>query len=75
MKAQSHSADQEKTRAENCPNRKPKAERKWRENFFVLAREFFHSRTKMKKFPRHVFRRGEPKNLRTRCEQSVDDDL
>ncbi|WP_230587964.1 hypothetical protein [Porphyromonas gulae] len=29
----------------------------------------------MKKFPRHVFRRGEPKNLRTRCEQSVDDDL
>ncbi|WP_235317943.1 hypothetical protein [Porphyromonas sp. COT-052 OH4946] len=29
----------------------------------------------MKKFPHHVFGRGEAKNLRTRCEQSVDDDL
>ncbi|WP_157764985.1 DUF1661 domain-containing protein [Porphyromonas gingivalis] len=38
-------------------------------------REFFHSRTKTKKFPNHVFERGEPTILRTRCEQSVDDDL
>ncbi|HBW78403.1 MAG TPA: hypothetical protein DEF62_04865 [Porphyromonas gingivalis] len=62
-------------RAENRPDCEPKAERKWRGNFFVLVREFFHSRTKTKKFPNHVFGRGEPTILRTRCEQSVDDDL
>ncbi|WP_304296866.1 DUF1661 domain-containing protein [Porphyromonas gulae] len=32
-----------------------KIREKWREIFFVYAREIFHSRTKTKKFPRHVF--------------------
>nr|WP_262908950.1 DUF1661 domain-containing protein [Porphyromonas gingivalis] len=29
--------------------------KKWREIFFAVARKFFTSRTKTKKFSRHVF--------------------
>nr|WP_235290042.1 DUF1661 domain-containing protein [Porphyromonas gulae] len=35
--------------------------RKWREKFFVVAREFFSSRTKSEKFTRHVLRNDEYK--------------
>ena len=35
---------------------------KRRENFFAVAREFFTSRTKTKKFPRHVFQSVEIEN-------------
>ncbi|WP_394358353.1 DUF1661 domain-containing protein [Porphyromonas gulae] len=34
----------------------------WRGNFFVLAREFFTSHTRTKKFPRHVF--GDHRSIR-----------
>ncbi|WP_394798068.1 DUF1661 domain-containing protein [Porphyromonas gingivalis] len=39
--------------------------KKWNVNYFVLVREFFCSRTKMKKFSRHVFRSMKQKISRT----------
>ncbi|WP_232522129.1 DUF1661 domain-containing protein [Porphyromonas gingivalis] len=35
----------------------------WSENFFVLARKFFASRTKTKKISRHPFRRRKRENF------------
>ncbi|WP_421958491.1 DUF1661 domain-containing protein [Porphyromonas gingivalis] len=34
------------------------------QNFFLLAREFFHSRTKTKKFSRHLFQYHKHRFLR-----------
>ncbi|ERJ66256.1 hypothetical protein HMPREF1555_01186 [Porphyromonas gingivalis F0570] len=39
--------------------------KKWNVNYFVLVRDFFCSRTKIKKFSRHVFRSMKQKILRT----------
>ncbi|HBW78739.1 DUF1661 domain-containing protein [Porphyromonas gingivalis] len=39
--------------------------KKWNVNYFVLVRDFFCSRTKIKKFSRHIFKSMKQKISRT----------